>query len=462
MPAELTFCGAARTVTGSKHLLDVEGKKILVDCGLFQGGRELRDRNWEAFPFEPTEIDAVILTHAHTDHIGMVPALVKQGYQGPIYCTKATHGIARISLPDSARLQEEEARHRNKHRLTRFDPALPLYTEADAFAALKLFKEVHYFEQTHLPGGCIARFVPAGHILGSAMVELWLPTGEKIVFGGDLGRYDAPIIRDPAEIDSADVLLLESTYGDRLHGDEDPEAVLEEVLNSAFRESRVVLVPSFSIGRTQELLYFISKLQREGRVQRVPIFIDSPMAVSATALYDRSFDEHDVDFKKLSDDGNDPLEPEYLTMVRDRNGSKELNNRPGPMMIIAGSGMASGGRIVHHLKQRLGDPSTFVLFTGYQGEGTLGRNMIEGASEVRIMGQYVQVRAEVRQMTSLSAHADQGEIIRWLRGFRTPPKKVYLVHGEPGPQEVLADLIRSEFGIEVEIAEHLQTVSIGG
>ncbi len=229
MAAELMFCGAARTVTGSKHLLEIEGKKILVDCGLFQGGRELRERNWEPFPFEPTEIDAVVVTHAHTDHIGMIPALVRQGYKGPIYSTKATAGIARISLPDSARLQEEEARYRNKHKLSRHDPALPLYTESDAYAALKLFRDVQYFEQQQLPGGCICRFVPAGHILGSAMVELWLPTGEKIVFGGDLGRYDAPILNDPAEVDSADLLLLESTYGDREHGDEAPMVVLEEV-----------------------------------------------------------------------------------------------------------------------------------------------------------------------------------------------------------------------------------------
>lgn len=462
MGSTLSFYGAARTVTGSKHLLQLDKATVLVDCGLFQGPRELRERNWEPFPFDVSALDAVVLTHAHIDHVGMLPKLVRDGFRGPVYCTKATAGIAKISLPDSARLQEEEARYMNKHNLSRHKPALPLYTEEDAFAALKRLKTVHYFEDVSLPGGATLRFLPAGHILGAAFAEIYMKSGEKLVMSGDIGRYDVPIIRDPAPIDSADYLVLESTYGDRLHGTEEPLTVLEEVLTGAFKHGQCVLVPSFAIGRTQELLYWISMLQAQKRIPRIPIFLDSPMAVSATELYDRSLDDQDVDFKRLSENGTDPLHPDHLEVIRDRNASKALNSQHGPMVIISGSGMANGGRIVHHLKQRLDNPNTVVLFTGYQGVGTLGRDLIEGASEVEIHGATISVAAQVRQMTSLSAHADYSEMLRWMRDMNFPPKVTYLVHGEYEVQKVWKQKIEQELGWKVEIPDQGETVSIGG
>lgn len=451
MTPTLGFYGAAQTVTGSKFLLDLGKHKILIDCGMFQGPRELRERNWEEFPFDPREVDCVVLTHAHTDHIGMLPKLVRDGFQGPIYGTHATCGISRISLPDSGRIQEEDARYANKRGTSRHKPALPLYTEADAYAALKRFKAVHYFENLELPGGVTVRYSPSGHILGSAFVEIFLPSGEKLLMSGDIGRYETPIIRDPETIESADWLVCESTYGDRLHGDEDAKETLAGVMQEAFEGGHCVIVPSFAIGRTQELLYYISELQADGRMPRIPIFVDSPMAVSATAVYDRSFDDHDVDFKAVSRDGRDPLHPDHLEFIRDRNASKALNSRKGPMMIISGSGMASGGRVVHHLKHRLSDPHTIVLFTGYQGAGTMGRDLIDGAEEVKIHGDTIPVAAQIRRMTSLSAHADYSEMLRWMGGFKFPPKHTWLVHGEDDVQEAWQSRIQAEMGWNVSI-----------
>lgn len=451
MGARLTFHGAARTVTGSKHLLEIGNKTVLIDCGMFQGPRELREQNWKPFPFDVRGLDAVILTHAHTDHVGMIPKLVKEGFQGPIFSTPATLGISRISLPDSARLAEEEARRHNRHRTSRHDPALPLYTEEDAYKALRQFKTVKFHEFFDIPGGAKVRFLPAGHILGSAFAEIYFQNGERLLMGGDLGRYDVPVMVDPEAVDFAEYLVIESTYGDRLHGDENPVVVLEALLNEAYREGRAILVPSFSIGRTQELLYYVSLLQHQGRIPRVPVFLDSPMAVKATELYRHDNVDKDEDMKIALHNGYDPLEPDHLTLIRDRNQSKALNSQRGPMMVIAGSGMASGGRILHHLRHRLDDPNTVVLFTGFQAEGTLGRDLLEGAPEVHIFGDPIPVRAQIERMTSLSAHADQGEMMRWLGNFVQAPKKTFLVHGEPDAMETLKEKIESEMGWNVVI-----------
>jgi len=461
MTPRITFLGAAQTVTGSRHLLEVEGKRILVDAGLFQGPRSLREKNWQPFPIDPAEIDAIVITHAHTDHIGYLPRLVRLGYRGPIYATPGTIGISRISLPDGGRIQEEDARYANKHRTSRHLPAEPLYTEGDAYACLKQFVPVRYGAMHPLPGGARFQYLPAGHILGSAFAEIYFPNGERILMSGDLGRYNTPIITDPTPVDHAEYLVLESTYGDRLHGDEVAADRLAEILTEAYHNSRVVIVPSFAIGRTQELLYIISGLQRDNRIPRIPIFVDSPMATTATQLYDRTVEDHDVDMRHLeSVNGKSPLQPEHLEFVRDANASKALNRRPGPMVIISGSGMITGGRVVHHLKQRLGDPKTLLLFTGYQGQGTMGRDLLEGATEVTIHGQPIEVRAQIERLTSLSAHADYGEILRWLGNFKTPPRRTFLVHGEPDAQESLRSKIVAEFGWEVIIPHEGDTAEL--
>ncbi|MBL8049320.1 MAG: MBL fold metallo-hydrolase [Chthonomonas sp.] len=453
MSNRISFHGAARTVTGSKHLIESNGRKVLVDCGLFQGSRELSDRNWDPWPFNPHEIDALVLTHAHGDHLAMIPRLVRDGFTGPIYATAATIGIAKFSLPDSARIQEEDARYHAKHGTSRHADPRPLYTEEDAKAALRLFRPIPYGETTSLPGKMSFEFRVAGHIFGSAFAHITFSDGTTLLMGGDLGPYDAPLIRDPDTIEETDYLVLESTYGDRVHPEEDTEAVLEEIFQNAYSNSQTVIIPSFAIGRTQELLYYISRLQVKGTMPRIPIFLDSPMAVTATQLYDRSVEEYDDEMKAMVEAGDHPLEPDYLTFVRDANQSKELNSRRGPMIIIAGSGMANGGRVVHHLKHRLPHQDTLVLFVGYQGSGTLGRQILDGATEVEIHRVPVEVRAEIKRITSLSAHADQDDIMRWLGGFTKPPKHTFIVHGEPQAQDVLAAKLRAELGWEVSIPE---------
>jgi metallo-beta-lactamase family protein len=446
----ITFHGAAGTVTGSRHLLQIDGKNILVDCGMFQGHRNLRLLNWAPFPVDPKEIDAVVITHAHTDHIGYLPRLVAMGYHGPIYATPATIRLARISLPDSARVQEDDARTANKVG-SRHKPALPLYTEEQAYAALKHFEAVPYHELKALPGGAQFRYHPAGHILGSAFAEIFFESGERILMGGDLGRYDTPIIGDPASMDYAEYLVIEGTYGNRRHSSEDPMDKLEEILLRAWQEGSAVLVPSFAIGRTQELLYYLRRLQDERRLPRIPIFIDSPMATAVTDVYARSPEEHDEDMRLSVEQGRSQLQPEGLFFLRDRNQSRELNSRPGPFILISGSGMANGGRIVHHLLHRLKDPSTTVLFTGFQAEGTLGRRILEGEKVVRVLKQEVHVRARVEKLNALSAHADQDEMMRWLGHFKQAPRQTFVVHGEPPALEAMAERIRTDLGWSVAV-----------
>lgn len=456
MNGSITFHGAAETVTGSRHLIEVGGKKILIDCGLFQGSAELNARNRMPFPVPPSEIDAVVLTHAHIDHIGFLPGLVKGGYRGPIYGTAATIGLCKISLPDSGRLQEEEARHRSKHG----EIVEPAYTEEDAYAALKLMEKKSYDDFHTLPGRMEWRYLPAGHILGSAFTEIYFPSGERIFMSGDLGRFNTPIIKDPTAVDFSEYLVIESTYGDRLHKPEDTHEKLASIMRDAYNNGSAVLVPSFAIGRTQELLYFIHELQDRGECPRIPIYIDSPMAVSATDLYRSAYEEHDEDMLRELKMGHAPMQPENVTFVRDREQSKELNSRPGPFMVIAGSGMANGGRIIHHLMHRLSDPRTMVVFTGYQANGTLGRKLIEGADTVKIFGQEIAVQARVEKLNALSAHADQGEMMRWLGGFKSAPKKTFIVHGEPPAQAALQAKITAELGWSTVIPQWHQKFEI--
>ncbi|MBS1701370.1 MAG: MBL fold metallo-hydrolase [Armatimonadetes bacterium] len=449
MTPTLGFFGAAKTVTGSKHLLSLGKAKVLIDCGMYQGTRDLKDRNWQPFPFDPSELDAVVITHAHLDHIGMLPRLVKDGFTGPIYATAPTISLSRISLADSGRLQEEEARYHVRHGL-RHD-AKPLYDEDDAYRAMKQFKAVPFNTRHELPGGGSWVYKHAGHILGSAYAEIALPNGELLLMSGDLGRFDTPIIKDPEVVDYTDYLVIESTYGDRLHSKEDPMIKLEEALNWAWQNGGTILIPSFAIGRTQEMLFYFKMLQEQERMPRIPIYIDSPMATSVTKVYADAKDDHDDEMKISIAEGQSELEPTGLNYIRDREQSQALNKQHGPQVIIAGSGMANGGRIKHHLMHRLGLPETMVLFTGYQAQGTLGRELIEHAPSVSIFGQDVMVRAKVDKLNALSAHADQGEIMHWLSFFNTPPKKTFIVHGEPPAQEALAAKIRDEYGWDVVI-----------
>lgn len=459
MAQTIQFLGAAETVTGSKHLITFNGHKVLFDCGLFQGAKELRARNWQQFPVEPHEIEALVVTHAHLDHIGYIPKLVKEGFVGPIYCTRATLGLARISLPDSGHLQEEDARHHNRHG-TSHNPALPLYTEQEARECLQYFKTVKYDTLTQLPGGGSFRFLPAGHILGSAFAETYFDNGERILMSGDLGRFNTPIIKDPTMIDASEYLVVESTYGDRLHSHEPVLPKLEELLNWAVENRSVVLVPSFSIGRTQELLYYLKQLEEQGKLPNIPIYVDSPMGLSATELYTNAIEERDEETELKFSLKENPLEPRGLHMIRDAQESKRLNEAKGPVFIIAGSGMATGGRIVHHLLHHLSQPSTLVLFTGYQAEGTLGRQLLEGAPRIRLYGQEVDVHARIDKLNALSAHADQGEIMHWLQGFKIPPKRTFIVHGEPNAQGVLRDKIVAELGWNVVIPHWLESFDL--
>ncbi len=456
MDRSISFFGAAETVTGSRHLIEIGNKRILVDCGLFQGPREIRERNWEPFPIDPASIDVILITHAHIDHIGYLPKIVAEGYKGPIYCTQGTAGLAKISLPDSGRLQEEDARYHARHGTSRHPDPKPLYTEEDAYAVLKQLRTLKYFQSQELPNGAQFRFVPAGHILGSAFIELYFADGEKILMGGDLGRYNTPIITDPETIEYTEYLVIESTYGDRLHSKEDVQDHLQRVMTDAFENSKVVLVPSFAIGRTQELIYHITELQQAKRIPRIPIYVDSPMANATTLLYNQVTEDHDKDMKLMLAEGVSPLKPDHLEFIRDSNASKALNVQSGPMMIISGSGMANGGRIIHHLKQRLGSDRTVVLFTGYQAVGTLGRDLIDGAEEVRIHGVDLPVRASIDRLDSLSAHADYGEMLQWLGGFKAPPKRTFIVHGEPPAQHALKEKIEDQFKWNCVIPKHLE------
>lgn len=457
MSSTLGFYGAARTVTGSRHLLTTGGAKVLIDCGLFQGSRELGERNHAPFPFDPATLDAVVVTHAHMDHVGLLPRLVDEGYTGPIYATPATIGLCRISLPDGGRLQEESAARDARHGK---EARPPLSTEAMAFAALERFEPVGYHAPFALPGGATLEFRPAGHILGSAFAQIDLAEGRRLLMGGDLGRVGTPVIRDPERVESADYVVVESTYGDRIHPKEEVIPKLGALVKEAFANGSAIIVPSFSIGRTQELLYYFRELEDAGELPRIPIYLDSPMAVGVTQLYAGAKEEQDDDMLLSVEEGRSSLEPSGVQIVRDREASKALNNAPGPLVIIAGSGMANGGRVVHHLRRRIGDPKTVVLFTGYQAEGTLGRRLLDGADEVSILGEKVPVAARIERLNALSAHADQREILDWLHGFAGVPRRTFIVHGEPGPQEALAGLIEDELGWRTEIPEFGQVFEL--
>ena len=457
-PPALTFLGAAGgTVTGSKHLLEHGATRLLLDCGLFQGLKELRARNWAPPPLDPEALDAVLLSHAHVDHSGYLPRLVKDGFDGPVYCTEGTAALLEIMLPDAAHLQEEEAAFANRHRTSPHDPALPLFTAQDAERVLRQVRRVRFNTAFAPVPGVEARFTPAGHILGAAVVHCALG-GRRVVFSGDLGRYGVPIMVDPAPVADADVLLVESTYGDRVHGETDPAAELARSVRRAVARRGWLLIPAFAVGRAQQVLYDLRRLEEAGEIPSRPVYLDSPMAIQATVAYASHPEEHDVEMAAVEAAGGRPFAPRRLLLARTVDESKRLNDVDGPGIIVAGSGMATGGRILHHFKRLLPEPRTTALFVGYQAAGTRGRLLQEGAREVKMLGVVVPVRAEIRSTDAYSAHADRGEILRWLRGFERPPDVTYVVHGEAPAAAALRDAIATDFGWKAAVADDGQRV----
>jgi metallo-beta-lactamase family protein len=457
--AALTFLGAARTVTGSKYLLEHGGRRVLIDCGLFQGLKELRLRNWDEFPVSPRSLDAVVLTHAHLDHVGYLPRLVAQGYRGRVFCTAGTMDLCRLVLPDSGRIQDEDARQANKHGYSKHHPALPLYTEVDAERAITHLQPLGYHRPIEAVAGVTIEFLPAGHLLGSAFVAVRLSGGATILFGGDLGRYGRPVLPDPSNGIQADVMLTESTYGDRTHEPDDDGEKLAEVIRATATRGGKLIVPSFAIGRVEELLYWIRRLEKERRIPVLPVYVDSPMATDALRYYTARVSELDPEVRPERREISTFATARFQTIASPQQ-SKELTASRRSAIVISSSGMATGGRVLHHMKSALPDARNTILFVGYQAAGTRGRALVDGAHEVRIHGQMVAVNARVSRIDSMSAHADREEIIRWLSGLPGPPGRLCLVHGEPSPMDALKKLIADRLGWVAHTPAHLEQITI--
>lgn len=450
---ELTFLGATGTVTGSKYLVQAGSKRILVDCGLFQGLKQLRLRNWAKLPIDPKTVDAVVLTHAHIDHTGYLPLFVKNGFSGPVYCSQGTHDLCHILLPDSAHLQEEEAEYANKRGFSKHKPALPLYTQQDAARALTLLRPVTFNTAIDLGGGIRAMLYPNGHILGSGFVRVE-HEGKSLLFSGDIGRPGDILMRPPVRIRQADYLVLESTYGDRLHAPGDPKIKLGEVINRTAARHGVVVIPVFAVGRAQELLYYIHLLKKEGTIASMPVYLNSPMAVNATNIFNNFHDEH-----RLSKDQCHAM-LHAARMVSSIEESQRLNSLQGPAIILAASGMATGGRVIHHLKTFAPNPRNTILFVGFQAAGTRGAAMLAGAESIKIHGEYYPVRAEIEYISNLSAHADRNEIMDWLKGFDVPPRTTFITHGEPVAADAMRHHIEEKLGWNIYLPEYLETVRL--
>lgn len=453
MTFTLSFFGGVGTVTGSKYLIESSGRRVLIDCGLFQGFKQLRLRNWAAFPMEPKSIDAVILTHAHIDHSGYLPLLVKQGFAGPVYCTEATRALSKILLPDSGYLQEKDAEFANRHGFSKHKPALPLYTLKDAEASLQHFKPISFGQRVEILPGLAIRFLHAGHILGAAIVEMTVG-GTTVVFSGDLGRYNSQTMLDPEAVTHADYLVVESTYGDRRHDTADAGAKLAEVVNRTVSRGGTIVIPAFAVGRAQALLHLLHQLKETKAIGDIPIFLDSPMAINATDLLCSFLPDH-----KLPE-GECRLSCDIAHYVRDPEESKALGRNPVPKVIISASGMATGGRVLHHLKYFAPDPRNTILFAGFQAGGTRGAAMTSGAETVKIHGQYIPIRAEVLNLHMLSAHADADEILRWLRNFQKPPKRTFITHGEPAASDALRHRIEEDLTWDCEIPDFLERAEL--
>jgi metallo-beta-lactamase family protein len=449
----ISFLGGAGTVTGSKFLVENANHRILVDCGLFQGFKALRLRNWAPLPIDPHHIDAVVLTHAHLDHTGYLPLLVKHSFAGPIFCSESTAELCAILLPDSGHLQEKDAEYANRHGFSKHKPALPLYIQQDAERALDRLKPISFHGAVRLPGGASVLLRRAGHILGAASVQLdW--GGTCIVFSGDVGRHGDSVMLDPEPIEHADYLLVESTYGDRQHEARHPEDVLAEVISRTIGRGGTVVVPAFAVGRAQSLMFHLHQLKASGRIANVPVFLDSPMAVDASKIWCGHPEDHRLGDRECR---NTCAVAHY---VRDVEESKALTANPMPKVIISASGMATGGRVLHHLKQYAPDSRNTILFTGYQAGGTRGAAMVAGADSIKIHGEWVPVRAEVKNLDTLSAHADADEIVRWLRALKSPPRRTFIIHGEPTASDALRHRIEEHLGWTCIVPDHAQRLDL--
>ena len=463
--AQISFYGGVGSVTGSKYLIEHNGSRVLVDCGLFQGLKELRERNWEDPPFDPQQLNAIVITHAHIDHTGYLPRVVRLGYSGPVFTSKATNDLLKILLPDSGRIQEEDADYRNRHNLTTHKPALPLYDEKDANESLKLIEPLaNGGDPVEVAPGIRASFHVAGHIIGASLVLLELDNGDKppirFLFSGDLGHYDQPIVKDPAAPPDCDYLMVESTYGDRLHGNVSAADQLERIILEAVERKGPILIPAFAVGRTQEILYLIRELEDEGRIPILPVAVDSPMAAQATQVYARWNEEHDEEYASILAEKRHPLRTQSMRTASSRDESKALNNMSGTRIIISASGMITGGRVLHHAVRMLPDPRATVVFVGYQAAGTTGRRIQDGEREVKIMKGWVPVNCHIEKVEGFSAHADWKAVLQWLEGLKTTPKMVFTTHGEPDAAEAMAGHIRDRFGWNVMVPQYLQTVNL--
>ncbi|HVA93664.1 MAG TPA: MBL fold metallo-hydrolase [Candidatus Dormibacteraeota bacterium] len=459
---KLTFLGAAGTVTGSKYLVEAEGKRLLVDCGLFQGLKKLRLRNWDTLPEKPASFDWCVLTHAHLDHTGYLPRLVRDGFRGPIYADGATIELCNILLPDSAHLQEEDAERAGRRGYSKHHPPLPLYSQDDVAPVLKAMREIPRSGPFTISPQFTVRPHDAGHILGSSSLELTITENGKktvVLFSGDVGRYGQPILKDPAAPPRCDVLLCESTYGDREHPSDSPEDALSEVINRVAKRGGQIVIPAFAVGRTQTIMYIIRKLEDANRIPRLPVYVDSPMAISVTGLYMRHHEDHDLTYTAEEKDG-DPLDAHTVHYMRAVEDSKKINNVKTPAIIISASGMATGGRVLHHIARLAPDRRNAILLVGFQAQGTRGRSLEEGAKTLRIHGEDVPVAAEVINLRQFSAHAGKSELMRWLSGLPEPPRQTYLVHGEPEASQALKVAIEQAYRWRVSLPEYLQTVDL--
>lgn len=446
----LTFLGGVSTVTGSKFLMTIGERKILVDCGLFQGQKPLRQKNWEKFPINPESISSVLLTHAHIDHSGYLPVLIKNGFVGKVYCSFPTKDLCSVLLPDSGYLHEEEARLANKYGYSKHKPALPLYTRQDAEVSLKHFQAIPFRKNLKIADETFVSFIPAGHILGASFVQI-KHNETTIVFSGDLGRPEDPVMYPPAVMQAADYLILESTYGDRLHERSDPLTELADIINQTYQRNGIILIPSFAVGRAQNILYLLYQLKLTKRIPAIPIYVDSPMAKNATDIFAKYSDLHRLSQELTQNICNMPI------YINSSDESKELDQNPAPKIIISASGMLEGGRILHHFKQFASDKRNTIILTGYQAAGTRGDELIKGKKGVKVFGEVVPVNAEVKALSNMSAHADYEEILQWLSHFNHHPRRVFITHGEPHAAQSLKEKIEQRFGWACVIPEYMHS-----